>query len=539
MSNNTELSAKTQYVSSLFDALHELTGDQEYWQEKDGHFVPVQKLFYLQQDQCPHKVATVSALNSKLKQDRSKVLQKSYDALAPLRKDLKDPNIEERKIRYWLRFFKKQIQIMSISIDGKVRHFESFAKGTPRYEKKMAFKAMDFIKNHCDGEWETVFYTATCWDKLFNLNPAKAWEEYDDKVLKPTLDNLRKHFGCEYVRVLEATKQGYPHAHCVLAFPKGTIKDWETKKNKEPVEGKVFEWVKEHSFQPQFDLQIAKGDNTKWYLTKYLTKATQENIFSLADKNGRLSDAQRKAAVAFLASKAFRLRTLVTCKDRSKAGLAKEQEKKAARVLQEQKQKELVAEIKSSTAKPESKSERQLANLTRLCNNSPLTCASSFKFMSYTRYEKLFGGFPKRNEEINPEKQAIFNQHCGGFGCGGCFITAITDFIKCPEHSILNRKFTFSVRKNIYSYLTDGYNLDVPEEKLQCIKDTVNFYMKKIYLEGAHLEDIIRCKEDVAMKVQNVKWKKEMKRHDEKEEMELEEIMMTYRTMKQRQSILH
>lgn len=539
MNNNTELSAKTQYVSSLFDALHELTGDQEYWQEKDGHFVPVQKLFYLQQDQCPHKVATVSALNSKLKQNRSKVLEKSYDALEPLRKDLETEFMPEKKIRYWLRHFKNKVQIMSVNIDGKERHFESFAKGTPRYEKKMAFKAMDYIKNHCDGEWEILFYTPTCSVELYNHNPAKAWETYDEKALKPTLENLRKHFNCEYVRVLEATKRGFPHAHCLLFFPKGTIPDYEKLENKAPVKGRIYEWIKSHSESPQFDLEIAKGDNTKWYLTKYLTKTTQENIFAIADKNGRLSDAQRKAAVGLLSSCAFRLRTIQSCKDRSKAGLEKAQEKKAARVLQEQKQKELVAEIKSSTAKPESKSERQLANLTRLCNNSPLTCASSFKFMSYTRYEKLFGGFPNRNEEVTPEKQAIFNQHCGGFGCGGCFITAITDFIKCPEHSILNRKFTFSVRKGIYSYLTDGYNLDDPEEKLQCIKDTVNFYMKKIYLEGAHLEDIIRCKEDVAMKVQNVKWKKEMKRHDEREEMELEEIMMAYRTMKQRQSLLH
>ena len=45
--------------------------------------------------------------------------------------------------------------------------------------------------------------------------------------------------------------------------------------------------------------------------------------------------------------------------------------------------------------------------------------------------------------------------------------------------------------------------------------------MKKIYLEGAHLEDIIRCKEDVAMKVRNVKWKKEMERQDQREEEEI------------------
>lgn len=539
MSNNTELSTKTQYVSSLFDALHELTGDQEYWQKKDGHFVPVQKLFYLQQDQCPHKAATLSALNPKLKRDRSKVLEESYDALEPLRKDLETEFIPEKKIRYWLRHFKNKVQIMSVNIDGKVRHFESFAKGTPRYEKKMAFKAMDYIKNHCDGEWEILFYTPTCSVELYNHNPAKAWETYDEKALKPTLENLRKHFNCEYVRVLEATKRGFPHAHCLLFFPKGTIPDYEKLENKAPVKGRIYEWIKNHSESPQFDLEIAKGDNTKWYLTKYLTKTTQENIFAIADKNGRLSDAQRKAAVGLLSSCAFRLRTIQSCKDRSKAGIEKAQEKKNARVLQKQKQEELIAEIKNSTAKPESKSERQLANLTRLCNNSPLTCAASFKFMSYTRYEKLFGGFPNRNEVVTPEKQAIFNQHCGGFGCGGCFITAITDFIKCPEHSILNRKFTYSVRKNIYSYLTDGYNLDDPEEKLQCIKDTVNFYMKKIYLEGAALEDIIRCREDVANKVCNVKWKKEMKRHDEREEMEFEEIKMMYDVMRARQKLVH
>ncbi len=539
MDNNTELSAKTQYISSLFDALHEITGDQPYWQEKDGHYVPVRKLFYLEQNQCPHKVATVATLNPQLKQDRSKVLKKSYEILTSLREDLKEPEIEERKIRYWLRYFKKNIQIMSVNIDGKERHFESFAKGTPRYEKKMAFKAMDYIKNHCDGEWEILFYTPTCSTKLYNNDPAKAWETYDKNALKPTLENLRKHYGCEYIRVLEATAKGFPHAHCLLFFPKGTIPNYEKLQNKTPVKGKIYEWIKSNSESPVFDLEIAKGDNTKWYLTKYLTKTTQENIFAIADKNGRLSKAQRKAAVGLLASKAFRLRTIVSCKDRSKAGLQKAAEKKAARVFQERYQNKLVAEIMSLTAGPSGSSERQLANLTRLCNNSPLTCASSFKFMSYTRYEKLFGGFPERNEVINAEKQAIFNQHCGGFGCGGCFITAITDFIKDPEHSILNRKFNFSVRKGIHSYITDGYNLNNPEEKLQCIKDTVNFYMSKMYLECAALEDIIRCKEDVAMKPINMKWKKEVERRDRKDEIEFEDMLYLYQEMKQRQRLIH
>lgn len=539
MNNNNELSAKKQYITSLFDTLHELTGDQPYWVEKDGHFTPVQKLFYLQQDQCPHKVATISALNPKLKQDRSKILEESYDALKPLRKDLEEENMPESKIRYWLKHYKKKICVMSANIDGKIRHFESFAKGTPRYEKKMAFKAMDYISNHCDGEWETLFFTPTCWTKLYK-NPSAAWEDYDKKALKPTLENLRKHYHCEYIRVLEATAKGYPHAHCLLFFPKGTIKNYDKMKNKDPIKkGPIYKWIKAHSESPVFDLEIAKGDNTKWYLTKYLTKTTQENIFSLVNKKGRLSKSERKTAIGLLSSIAYRVRTVSCCKDRSKAGLAKAEEKKNASLLQKKKQEELITKLKSSPAQAGNKSERLLANLTSLCNNSPLTCAASFTFMPYPRYEKLFGGFPKRNEEISTEKQAVFNRHCGGFGCGGCFITAITEFIKDPLNSILNQKFTFSVRQGIYSYLTDGYDLNNPEEKLLCIKDAVNYYMKRMYLEGEALEDIIRCKGDVALEVQKVKWKEEMERHDKEDEIEYQEILNMYYDMKAKYRLSH
>ena len=517
MKNDTVKQQKNQWLSQINELLYVATEDKSFWQLKNNTVQLKSFRVLAPQDRCAFNVRNTLAIQPKPKKDRSNQFEKSYNEWQWVRDRLKNRNLNDDELREGLRQIKDKIKIFGVERENGLQPIESYTKGTARYDRKKAFEAMDFIKNHCDGNWELYFLTVTCSVKLYKSR-ANAWENYDKTHIKKPLENLRKHYDCEYIRVLESFASGYPHAHCVLAFPKGTYPKWETMENKEDVkDGKIYDWIKSHLGSPVFNLQIAKGDNTKFYLTKYLTKYAKGNVLDLLEKKGKFSKSERKLIQELVYVKAFRKHTLEHCKDRSKAGLQKAAEKQATLIqmqkVKDSQNKEMFAEAR----REKNRASRWRKLLTRLCINSPLKCDRVIRFMSAENFKKTFSFYPEANKPLTePQENTFKARSCSG-GCGGCFYSELIKFVLGDKNSLINQKPVKIGGKTKHLYFSDKYDLSKDDEFMACIAESATYYFKNTCLD---FQDFIHLatgrsylEDDSEFKalVENEKWKERVK----------------------------
>ena len=481
--NDTVFLDKNQWLSQINELIYVATDDKSFWQLKDNEVKLKNFRELAPQDRCACNIRNTLAVAPKPKKDRSKQLEMAYQEWAWAREILKTRNLTEKELRQGLKQIKDKIKIFGIERENGLQPVESYTKGTARYDKRKAFEAMDFIKNHCDSNWELYFFTVTCAPKIYK-NRANAWENYDKTHIKKPLENLRKHYGCEYIRALESFASGYPHAHCVLAFPKGTYPKWESMENKEEVkDGKIFDWIKNNLGSPVFNLQIAKGDNTKFYLTKYLTKYAQSNVVSLLEKKGKFSKSERKAVQELVYVKAFRKHTLEHCKDRSAAGLKALAEKEACAIQMKRASEHKQKEMFETALKEKDRAKRWRQLLTSLCINSPLKCDRVIKFMSVNSFKNTFSFYPEANKPLTRQQEKAFNSRCFSGGCGGCFYSELVKFVLGDKNSLFNTKIIIKNGKKTKTLFSDNYNLDNDSDFMACIAEASTYFLKNICLD--------------------------------------------------------
>ena len=231
---------------------------------------------------CPQHIQShynkeyLAQTKEKVKRGLSKYRLKAF------RNELANNNVTNECIRQSLAILKRQKIVLSgIRADGKPFFAEGYAKGTQRYNKKYKFKIIDYIKEMQQEGLETFALTITADVKQFNDNYLTAWQDYS-KAMYETLENLRKHKGAKYVGIKESTKKGAPHAHIVLGFPKGTIKGYDKMKNRQRIwHGDLVEEIKKRTRSRIFRLEKVDGDNVKFYLTKYVSKFADIDIYKM------------------------------------------------------------------------------------------------------------------------------------------------------------------------------------------------------------------------------------------------------------------
>ena len=506
MNKYSAFSDKNQWVSQINQLLYVATDDKSFWQLKDNEVKLKSFRVLAPQDRCPCQIRNTLAINPKPKKDRSKQLEIAYQEWAWCREILKTRNLTDAELRQGLEQIKSKIKIFGYERENGLQPIESYTKGTARYDRKKAFEAMDFIKNHSNDDWELYFFTVTCATKIYK-NRANAWEHYDKTHIKKPLENLRKHYGCEYIRALESFASGYPHAHCVLAFPKGTYPEWASMENKEDVKsGKIYNWIKNNLGSPVFNLQVAKGDNTKFYLTKYLTKYAKSNVLELLEKKGKFSKSERKAVQELVYVKAFRKHTLEHCKDRSEAGLKALAEKKAELIrlqqVSEKKHKKMIA----SAIKEKDRAKRWRQLLTSLCINSPLKCDRVMKFMSAESFKNTFNFYPEPNKPLTHSQENTFNSRCLSGGCGGCFYSELVKFVLGDDSTLFTKKSGYSpeIRNN-------------DEDFMQFVARRTTYFFKNLcfdYCDFYHLAEKIPYQNDsrdLRAIASSEKWKESVK----------------------------
>lgn len=501
--NNTANNEKEQWFSQINNLLFIATADQRFWNKtEEGVSLKINNITS-PQDRCPSEINSALCLNPQKKKDRTGQFEKSYEEWKWCRDILETRNLTDEELRRGLKQVANKIRVFTIERENGCQPFESSTKGTARYDRKKAWQAMDYIKNHCDGNWDIYFFTTTLSTKKWK-NRAFNWKYYDETHIKKPLEDLRKHYGCEYIRTLESFANGNPHAHILLFFPKGTFKEYQGMKNKDEIKsGKLYEHLKERVASPVFKLEVAEGDNTKFYLTKYLTKYANSDVLGLAEKKGKYTKSERKLIQELVYTKAMRVHTLEKCKDRSLAGLKEEAEKKQARVSAQQMQK-----VKLQKAIEQSEQQKETATkwrslLTSLCINSPIHCDVIMKSMKIKNFKEEFKRYPKKHDILTKDEEKRFNSKCSSFGCGGCFYSELVKFVLGDMSSKLNRRFYFSRQKNLYSDFIDGYNLNNDEEFMKCIADMTTLYFNKCLLGYNTLDEVVECKENINIDPRN------------------------------------
>lgn len=448
---------------------------------------------------CPHGVFVQESKN----QDNNvKTSDKRLDITDILRfvvNATQTRELSDDEIKRAIRLLGNRIMILKYKNDqNETRYFESFTKGTNRYNKKLASKVKDFTAAVCANGTETFALTITCDPKNYNNNRFYAWKNYTADINK-TLENLRKHKGLKYLWVKESTKKGYPHAHIVLSFPKGFCKGYDKMQNaKRLYYGEFYEYIKENVVAPMFELQPIKGNNLKYYLTKYISKGEDDDVYRLGKKTEELTSAERKEAIAFIMTTVTKTRLCGFCK--LKEMTIQNTSRTDAERLSKHLRKTGLKLMKNSSRECNEREHfaRLRALLIKLCNNSPFTCCKNLYAMSKNTFQKEISSDIDDEFLQNKKKQQKYDVLSKRVTCNGCIWSDLVRFINGDKNSVINIKIGTNAFNNDDVYLFDKVNYDDDKEYIYAIANVIDVLQRIALLS----------KTDIVTALQNEKIKK-------------------------------
>lgn len=448
---------------------------------------------------CPHGVFVQESKNqdnnvktSDKRLDITDILR--FVVNATMTRELSDDEIKRA-----INLLGNRIMILRYKNDqNETRYFESFTKGTNRYNKKLSSKVKDFTSAVCANGTETFALTVTCDPKKYNNNRFYAWKNYTADINK-TLENLRKHKGLKYLWVKESTKKGYPHAHIVLSFPKGFCKGYDKMQNaKRLYYGEFYEYIKKNVVAPMFELQPIKGNNLKYYLTKYISKGEDDDVYRLGKKEEELTTAERKEALAFIMTTVTKTRLCGFCK--LKEMTIQNTSRTDAERLSKHLRKTGLKLMKNSSRECNEREHfaRLRALLIKLCNNSPFTCCKNLYAMSKNTFQKEISQDIDDEFLENKKKQQKYDILSKRVTCNGCIWSDLVRFINGDKKSVINIKIGTNAFNNDDVYLFDKVNYDDDKEYIYAIANSIDVLQRIALLS----------KTDIVTALQNEKIKK-------------------------------
>lgn len=448
---------------------------------------------------CPHHVFIQESKNIEANEKNKDNKKDVTDILDFVVKASQKRQLTDNEIKRAIKLLANRIMILRYKDDkNQTRYFESFTKGTNRYNKKLSSKVKDFTSAVCENGTETFALTITCDPKKYEHNRFNAWKNYTKDINK-TLENLRKHKGLKYLWVKESTKKGYPHAHIVLSFPKGFCKGYDKMQNaKRLFYGEFYEYIKANVVAPVFELQPIKGNNLKYYLTKYISKGEEDDVYRLGKKTEELTEAERKEALSFLMTTVTKTRLCGFCKlkEMTKQNTSRTDVERYNKHLR----KTALREMKKS-ARERSEREhfaRLRALLIKLCNNSPFTCCKNIYAMSRNTFQREVSADIDEEFLQNEKKQKKFENMSCRVACNGCIWSDLVNFINGDKKSIFNLKIGIHALNGSDVYLFDKIKKDDDKEFIYAVANVMDV-LQRIALMS---------KTDILTALQNEKLKK-------------------------------
>lgn len=444
---------------------------------------------------------------------------KTYDKLQFVRDILKVRNLEEDELAKALKICASSLSMLqAVNREGKVAWFESNAKGTKRYCKIQQGKILDFVNERQKEKKDCVFLTLTCDQKKYGSR-AFAWENYLQEEVYRVTENLRKHYNAEYVATLESTAKGYPHIHMMLFFPHNKFPELKYYHNQQNIrKGRLYDMVCHTVNSEVFNLQAAKGKNLKWYLTKYIGKGVENDVFSLLDKKGswKLSDIKQVQEYIYL--KAFNRRKLLMTRKGCKKRKAEEERlrvsagKKYAGAVEhagainsilesvvqfEWSDRDKVSVLLERIERmPQAHATKLRGYLTRLCTNSPSWADCHVESLSFEKFVKHFKRVPGRNNDVKQEEKEMFSFHGRVMVDSRNFIEDFMRFVMSPSESDINRKEYVDFYHDRYTRMLGYYDFSDDRQFLMAVFKAFCFYVQNILVKNVSYKEVLEKREN-------------------------------------------
>lgn len=451
--------------------------------------------------------------------DKEKNRNKTYDKLQFVRDILKERNLNEDELKKALEICSSSLlMLQSVNSKGKVAWFESNAKGTKRYNKLQRGKILDFVEQKRSEGKDCYFLTLTCDIKKYGSR-AFAWENYLREEVYRVTENLRKHYDAEYIATLESTANGYPHIHMMLFFPHDTFPELKYYHNQQNIrKGTLFCMINRSVNSEVFNLQAAKGDNLKWYLTKYIGKGMEEDVFSLLDKKDGWKPSDIKQIQEYIYLKSFNRRKLLMTRKNCKKNRIEEDRVKTDSAMEYEKIIHFASSLASDfDGMPQPKDEtrdevcvllerigrmsaktaaRLRSNLTSICTNSPSWSDTFVESMNFHDFISHFNRVPDRNNDVSEEDSRNFSFNSKVMFDSRNFIEDFMKFVVDPKHSDINRKEYVSFYWDIYNRMLDKYDFSDDRQFLQAVFEAFCFYVDWILVKNKEYKIVLQQREN-------------------------------------------
>lgn len=513
--------------SSVFEVLHTVFNNKFYISQNGSNYSFTHQPNWCKQNKCPIDTECQYVLEPKpqsyVKRHRVQISSflKAFSAVSTI--DLPSDDI----IKSSLLTLKKNLYYFSlINEKGEKRIFTGNTKGTERYNKKVACKIQDQISYFASLNWETFALTITYDVARYGENRIEAWQGYTAHI-NHVLEHLRKHYRLEYCWVKESTKKGYPHAHIVLAFPPGTVKGYKRMQNNKSLKyGWLFNQIKKRVDSRVFELRPIKGNNVKYYLTKYINKFSENNLFECSEEKHELTDEERKGCLCLLYTVVTHTRQYGMTKFKKQEQFSEKESILLSTVSHVETVKEQYISSKGNSPEGALALRALRADLIKLCINPPCNMLHDIysvkqSVLEQHKIEKIDESFIK-----NSEKWEKLRKISTPIGCKGCFWSEFYKLISGQSSKIFlilkNRlkpseyraliahlmpfsediKF-FSALEFIYNYfmklfsttnltfnqLVENPNTDKFIEK-QSLVEQIEDYKELLYIARKHLEKL-------------------------------------------------
>lgn len=484
-------------LSTVFhNILQIISQDSRLWSDvyKQRYGVPMPIDYFDRDKQRRCSQAVSAALCENPNPDRKDLPRKHLKRLAlyGFKKEANSEYISDDTIREALYNFSKLFTFYGMrTVSGDIRFFEAYSKGTERYNKKQRFKIMDATATAVAQGYECFCVTLTYDIKKHGYDRLEAWSKFSSHIQK-TLHYFINHHHAKVVWVKESTKIGYPHAHCLLCFPKGTIKGYSKMKNGLKIKyGWIFDKVKKFSMSRIFDISVVKGKNLKYYLTKYLTKDDEHSISAMASQTTPYTSEQRKSIYCLFFTTLTGSRTIGISKalrpqkinpnGKKEKGLQKTVEKLTA-----------IDITHRPTNSREAKNLRRLRRvLTSLCINFP--CLNRAEIFSMQLEAKKYKEIKEneKNEYLAEKNYMNFSQNGCKVSCNGCLFSHLADFIVNKYDEWFNPRILDIKRPGLYKRYFDESDYEDDFIFLNKLRERLNFLIKKQYVSCVNIYSVV------------------------------------------------
>lgn len=430
----------------------------------------------MEQSLCKIGVKAIECEHPNTSPTKKRDPHKQYNALQWVRDILQYRNLSDEELIGGKKTLLNHLLIISmLGENGEIITFEGNKKGFSRYNTKKRAQIMDCAAEIEDSGYECFFATTTLDPKTVNYNRLYAWQHYTSWI-RDIFKNDIKHHGVKVLWVMESTKDGYPHIHMIVGYPRWTYKNYSKIRPGSKVKfGKIVDKFKHNQWFRVFEVQKPKNNGVKWYLTKYISKMTEEDIYEIGKNEEKLTDEERKFLQGLLYSTAACARLFglprVHGNERKRGCSGERLDDTFKGKALESGIHERIYEI----SKSKKKVGRLRPFLRKLCTNFPcqnekFVCASN-----YHTARRITDGEIDKKEPLSAEMRKKLFDNSKPLTCGGCAYVHFANLFLCGDDEVVNPVVRYENGKPIKFIRPEDFEDD--DIFVQKFIDTIRIYV--------------------------------------------------------------